>query len=215
VVIEHDSQPRTDRFSGVENQDVELGVVDLPHRIGVLGSTPVDQFVGIAQRDRTVVRKSEHRRIQSGDDRPDGVVGDRCPALLGGDVRRTPGNRGQRSSRLAQRHAFDQPDQPSIGASRRRPPRRAGQSSNTRGAVAGQPALCRAQRNTGVEGRTAQRYPVVDTGPQHLEPCHRLMALRVGQSSQRTAIHTAHLGLDARGSLSRPGDFATDGDRCR
>ncbi|MGA7054748.1 MAG: hypothetical protein WBZ37_26460 [Mycobacterium sp.] len=43
-------------------------MIDLPRRIGVFGSAPVDRPVGVMQCGGTVVGEGEHRRIQGGDD---------------------------------------------------------------------------------------------------------------------------------------------------
>ncbi|WP_228567125.1 hypothetical protein [Nocardia sp. SYP-A9097] len=78
-----------------------MGVIDLPHRVRALGAASVDQLVGIAERDRSLVREGEQGRVECGDDRANSVVGHRNPALIGGDAGGAAGDRRQRRARAA------------------------------------------------------------------------------------------------------------------
>lgn len=72
AVVEDCRQPRAFWAStGVGDEDVEFGVICLPGVIGVLGGVPVDEFVLVSVRDRTVESDSHHRRIQAFQDGTD------------------------------------------------------------------------------------------------------------------------------------------------
>src|SRR3546814_4560613 len=63
-VCSSDLQPRPHRATaGIEDQDIELGVIGLPDRIGVFGAVPMHQLELVAEGGSTFMCQGQHRRI--------------------------------------------------------------------------------------------------------------------------------------------------------
>lgn len=175
AVVEDHRQPGPLRRPAVVDEDVELGVVDLPHRVRVVGAAAVDQFEGVAEGGGAVVCQGGHRRVDRGDDRPNSVVGHRIPSLIGGDACGAAGDRRQRRARSAQGHALDQPHQLRVGSPAGRPSPGRGKPGQAGSSVALQPPLRGAGWHARLSRRAEQWNPVLDMRPQDLEAAHRLL----------------------------------------
>ena len=48
VVVHHDGQPGADGLAGVEHEDIEHGMIGLPHLVGRIGVAPMHELVAVA-----------------------------------------------------------------------------------------------------------------------------------------------------------------------
>ncbi len=131
----------------VEDQDVEFGVVSLPHGVRVLCAPPVDQFVLVSQGGRAVVGEGHHRWVEAGNDGAHRTVGRDRPALIRSDPACLALDGRDRTRRPVQGQTFDHRHQ--LGRRRSATPvtaRAPGQPDKPASSVLPQPALHRAQR---------------------------------------------------------------------
>src|SRR5271165_618931 len=96
MVIEDGGQPRPLRLTvGIQNQDIELGVIGLPGRIRSFRPMPVNKLELVSVSRMTLMGQSHQGRIESADNCMDTAVcggrelalpRDRCdPSMNGGD----------------------------------------------------------------------------------------------------------------------------------
>ncbi len=213
AVVLHDGQPRPGRGAvGVEDEQVEFGVVGLPDHVRALGLAAVDQFVAVPQRHRAVMGESEQVRVQLGDDRVHGAVGRDRPALRGRAPRDPAGDGGHRRPRSIQRQALDEPDQlggnpspPAVGDGQRgqdRPDRRRGSGPATAAPCAAAP---RPRGRPPPTRRLPARAGAAPRPPAHrrlplgvVEPGHRPLRQRHRVSGSVPAAVTVSAGRGGR-----------------
>ena len=69
-------------MASVKNQDVELGMIGLPHRVRAFGAAAPDQFIFISVRRRTLLRQRHHPRDLSRRQSSGWWNRNRCPPLV-------------------------------------------------------------------------------------------------------------------------------------
>src|SRR3546814_7091926 len=75
-VCSSDLQPRPHRATaGIEDQDIELGVIGLPDRIGVFGAVPMHQLELVAEGGSTFMCQGQHRQIDPPHDIAHAAIG--------------------------------------------------------------------------------------------------------------------------------------------
>lgn len=64
IVVDHGRQPRPNFLAvGVEDQNVELGMIGLPGRVRPLGAMPMDQFVSVTESGFAFMSERQRGRI--------------------------------------------------------------------------------------------------------------------------------------------------------
>lgn len=167
---------------GVDNQDIELGVVGLPGRVRPFCTMPINQLVTIAKCCVTLMRERNHGRVKFANNCIDAAIRRSGALALFCHRNQTSMNRSDRRSRLAEEEAFDQANQfighfmvTYIG------PPHAHESDQTRSSVPKQPPLGGTQRNSGVMGGCGQGDVVLEVRPQRCKSDHRYFALHFRQ----------------------------------
>ncbi|AOF95319.1 hypothetical protein BSY17_4168 (plasmid) [Sphingobium sp. RAC03] len=111
VIVQHRRQPRPHRATaGIEDQDIELGVIGLPDRIGVFGAVPMHQLELVAEGGSTFMCQGQHRRIDPPHDIAHAAIGRHSPLPFADDGGETAMDGHDRWRRFEQRHALDQFD---------------------------------------------------------------------------------------------------------
>jgi len=108
VVIEYDGQPRACAGpGGVDNLNVQLGVVALPLLVRAAGGAPVDQLEPVPVRGVAFERDCAQSGIDGGNDRPDRRVARGGNAAVERDGPDPPVDERDGRRRAAEREAFD------------------------------------------------------------------------------------------------------------
>ena len=111
IVIDDGGQPRPLRLTvGIENQDIELGVVGLPGRIGSFRPMPINELESVPVRCMTFMRQGDQCRIEGADNRVNAAVCGGLKLPLPRDCRDPSMNGGDGWARFAQSEAFDETD---------------------------------------------------------------------------------------------------------
>jgi hypothetical protein len=171
---------------------------------------PIDEFVPVAKRRRSVLRKRHYGGTQTTYNPVNAPIGRWRPLTLRGERCHCPMHGRNGGTRCAQSHALDQRHEfrrelalSRIGAFGSYQPHQPGD------AVAGQPPLHGAERDTGIPGSLRQRNILVEVGSKHRKARHGLLALCLGAGGQRRCnvlllIHENHsiarLEVSVRGS---------------
>ncbi len=104
-------KPRPLRLTvGIENQDIELGVVGLPGCIGSFRAMPINELESIPVRCMTLMCQGDQRRIEGADNRMDAAVCGGLKLPLPRDRCDTSMNGCDGWARFAQSEAFDETD---------------------------------------------------------------------------------------------------------
>jgi len=83
IVVDHRREPGPGFFAvRVDDQNVELGVVGLPGRVGPIGAMAMHQLIAVAERRLAFMRERERRGVEPGHDRVNAAIGRRLPAPL-------------------------------------------------------------------------------------------------------------------------------------
>src|SRR5712692_9186732 len=94
----------------IEQQDGKLGVVGLPHRIGVAGLTTVEQVKLLPVGSSPLVSHRHQCRIEGLDDLTHPFITGRLPSLLVGNSADLPMDGGCRTGRRLQSQSLYEPD---------------------------------------------------------------------------------------------------------
>lgn len=83
MVVDHGRQPWADhRAVGIEDHNVELGMIGLPCCVRPLGAMVMDQFISVTERGLAFMSKRQDGWVDLADDRMDARVGRRLQALF-------------------------------------------------------------------------------------------------------------------------------------
>ena len=173
MIVQHRRQPRSHRATAcIEDQDIKLGMIGLPDRIGTIGAVPIHQLELVAEGGRTFLCQRQHRRIDPAHDIAHAAVGRHSPLPFADDGGETAMDGDDRGRRFEQRHALNQFDQlfredalAGFGSVRARQPGRA------IGPVAGKPAAGGADRYARIGRGLTQRHRIMEMPAKHGHPC--------------------------------------------
>jgi hypothetical protein len=168
VVIEYDGQPRACAGpGGVDDLDVQLGVVALPLLVRAAGGAPVDQLEPVAVGGVAFERDCAQSGIDGGNDRPDGRVAGGGNAAVERDGPDPSVDERDGRRRAAEREAFDRADD--FGRERMAPAVRAWLAAQGRDRAADaescRPPLQRAEWDAGLTGDPGEGNTVARLQP--------------------------------------------------
>ena len=172
VIVQHGRQPRPHLATAcVEDQDIELGMIGLPDRIGALGAVSIHQLELVAEGGSTFMCQGQHRRINPAHDISHASVGRHSPFPFADDAGETAMDGHDRWRRFDQRHALDQFHQFfREGALAGFRSGRTCQPCRTIGTVAGEPAAGGTDRYAGIDRGLTQRHRVMEVPAKHGHP---------------------------------------------
>jgi hypothetical protein len=210
MIVDHARQPRAHRRPvRVEDQEIQLGVVGLPERIGPLGTVAVDQFETAAEGGLTLMSEDHQGGVQGSDDLIDAAVGGGRRLLRHGQGRDPPMDAGDGRGWLAQGESLDhlhplrrQLPVPAVGA------RRPCQSGPPLGPIPREPALRSPERDPRLARGLGQGHAVVQMRTQNRPAHHRFVALGPGRLPQ------GWFGGIFRVQIVPPGLRVVPGARC-
>lgn len=170
MIVYHGRQPRP-RFlaAGVEDQNVELGMIGLPDGVRPIGAVPVHQLELVAESGGALMRERQHRRFDLAYDVVDTAVGWRPPSLCDGKSGDAAVDGGNRWRRLEKCHALDQLHQLLWKCTLARfRSQRSFKRCRPAGPIAGKPAPGGTDRDAGVGRNLRQRQFVVEMLAKHV-----------------------------------------------
>lgn len=169
MIVHHGRQPRPRNLAaGIQDQDIELGMVRLPCRVRASGTMPMHHLETVSEYRSAVMSERQHCRVDLSHDIAHAAVGWRGPSLLAGNVGHATMDRRDRWRRLEQRHPLDQFDQfHREGARSRFRSRWARKAEWPIGTVACEPAPGGADCDAGVGRHLSQRHLIMEVRAKH------------------------------------------------